>query len=125
MSFLLAVRTSSYQALKLRVLAVIPLAKDAVHVYIGFGCYAASILLLRLPLGSGRALLPGLLVSLGMEALDLRDDWQGTGHLHWAASVKDVVNTNLIPVALVLIARIAGPRQASARRPGPMRAPRR
>ena len=120
MSLLLAADVL-YQALKLRAFSVL-LAKDAVHVYIGFGCYAATILLLRLPLGSGRALLPGLLVSLGMEALDLRDDWNG-GHLHWAASVKDVVNTNLIPCAVVLLARIGRP--ASFKRAGASRLPRR
>ncbi len=49
---LLAAGTSAYQGLKLRVLSIVPLAKDAIHVYIGFGCYAGTVLLFRLPLGS-------------------------------------------------------------------------
>jgi hypothetical protein len=102
---LLAVRTSAYQALKLRVLAILPLAKDAIHVYIGFGCYAAALLLFRWPLGSARALIPGFLVSLAMEFIDLRDNLRANGRLLWADSLKDIVNTNLIPLLVVLIAR--------------------
>jgi hypothetical protein len=100
-----AIQTSAYQSLKLRVLSIVPLAKDAMHVYIGFGCYAATVLLFRLPLGSARALVPGFLAALGMEVFDLRDDWRAAGHLRWAASLKDVVNTNLIPLAVVILAR--------------------
>lgn len=106
MRWLLAVQTSTYQGLKLRVLSILPLAKDAVHVYIGFGGYAATVLLFRLPLGAGRALIPGFLASLAMEFFDLRDDWRTAGHLRWAASLKDIVNTNLIPVVVVLVARM-------------------
>ena len=96
----------TYQGLKLRVLSILPLAKDAIHVYIGFGCWAATLLLFRLPLGSGRALIPGFLVSLGMEYFDLRDNLRANGRLLWADSLKDVVNTNLIPLAIVLLARL-------------------
>jgi hypothetical protein len=109
---LVAARTSTYQALKLRVLAIVPLAKDAIHVYIGVGCYAATLLLFRLPLASARALIPGFLVSLGMECFDLRDNLRDNGRFLWADSLKDVVNTNLIPLAIVLLARLrAGPRR--------------
>lgn len=103
---LLDADTSPYQSLKLRVLSIMPLAKDAFHVYIGFGCYAGTILLFRLPLASGRALVPGFLVSLGMEYFDLRDNWRAHGRLLWADSLKDIVNTNLIPLAVVLVARL-------------------
>ena len=102
---LLAAGTSAYQSLKLRVLSIVPLAKDAIHVYIGVGCYAGTVLLFRLPLASGRALLPGFLVSLGMECFDLRDNLRAPGRLLWADSLKDIVNTNLIPLAVVLLAR--------------------
>ncbi|HEY2942957.1 MAG TPA: hypothetical protein VGN09_11055 [Vicinamibacteria bacterium] len=102
---LVAPGTSAYQGLKLRLLSLLPLAKDAIHVYIGVGGYAGTVLLFRLPLGSGRALVPGFLVSLGMEYFDLRDNLRANGHLLWADSLKDIVNTNLIPLAVVLLAR--------------------
>jgi len=91
--------TSDYQLFKLWWLAVLPLAKDAIHVYIGFLCLLVSILVFRLRLSSFRALILGLLVSLAMEALDLRDGFAVR------ESVKDVLNTNLMPFVLVLLAR--------------------
>ena len=107
MPFLLAaaVKTSEYQLLKLKVLALLPLAKDAVHIYIGFACFLLAVLVLRIRPSSFKALIPGLIVSLLMEAPDLRDGLASTGQWRWGASVKDVVNTNLIPVLLVLLFR--------------------
>ena len=108
MPFLLAaaVKTSEYQLLKLKVLALVPLAKDAVHIYIGFACFLLAVLVLRIRPASFKAVLPGLIVSLMMEAPDLRDGLASTGEWRWGASVKDVVNTNLIPVVLVLLFRL-------------------
>ena len=90
---------SDYQIFKLGWLAVLPLTKDAIHIYIGFVCLLVALILFRRSLTSYTALVPGLLVSLALEVLDLRD---GFG---WLASLKDVVNTNLIPFVLVLLAR--------------------
>jgi hypothetical protein len=90
---------SSYQVFKLWWVSVLPLTKDAIHVYIGFLCLMLALILFRRRLSSFTALIPGLLVSLTMEVFDLRD---GYG---WAASVKDLINTNLIPFLLVLLTR--------------------
>jgi hypothetical protein len=90
---------SDYQIFKLWWVSVLPLTKDAIHVYIGFLCLLLALILFRRRLGSFTALIPGLLVSITMEVLDLRD---GYG---WAESVKDLVNTNLIPFLLVLLTR--------------------
>lgn len=90
---------SEYQVFKLWWVSVLPLTKDAIHVYIGFLCLVFALVVLRRKLSSFWALVPGLLVSLGMEYFDLRD---GFG---WAASVHDLINTNLIPLLLVLLAR--------------------
>jgi hypothetical protein len=96
--------TSTYQRIKLVVLQVLPLTKDAVHVYIGCACLLAAASLLRWPLSSYKVLLPGLLLALAMEVFDLRDGWR-QNEVHWAGSVKDIVNTNVIPIAIVLLAR--------------------
>ena len=90
---------SNYQVFKLGWLAVLPLTKDAIHIYIGFLCFLVALILFRRSLTSYTALVPGLLVSLALEVFDLRD---GFG---WLASLKDVINTNLIPFVLVLLAR--------------------
>ena len=103
---LAAAHTSQYQLFKLRVLDMIPVSKDAAHVYIGMICLLFALLVLRIPLRSYRALIPGLVVALVMEVFDLRDDLVSVGHFRWGASVKDVVNTNLLPVLLVTVARL-------------------
>jgi hypothetical protein len=90
---------SDYQVFKLWWVSVLPLTKDAIHVYIGFLCLLLALILFRRRLGSFTALIPGLLVSIAMEVLDLRD---GYG---WTESVKDIVNTNMIPFLLVILTR--------------------
>ena len=89
-----------YQLLKLWLLAALPLTKDAIHVYIGFLCLLVAIVAFRRRLTSYWALLPGLLVSVTMEILDVRDGYV------WTASVKDLINTNLMPFVLVTLARL-------------------
>ena len=54
---------SNYQMFKLWWLAVLPLAKDAIHIYIGFLCLLLALILFRRKLSSFTALIPGLLVS--------------------------------------------------------------
>ena len=102
----LAPRTSEYQLLKLRVLDTVPVAKDAAHIYVGVACLLLAVLVFRVPLRSWRALLPGLIATVVMEAFDLRDNLTDGVGLRWRASFRDVVNTNLIPVVLVLTTRL-------------------
>jgi len=90
---------STYQLFKLGILAVLPLTKDAIHVYIGFLCLLVALIVLRRKLSSFWCLVPGLLVSCAMEVFDLRDGFP------WQESVKDILNTNLMPIVLVLLAR--------------------
>jgi len=91
---------SDYQLWKLAWMSVLPLTKDAIHVYIGVLCLLVSLLLLRRRMSSFWALVPGLVLSGTMEYFDLRD---GFG---WSASAHDLINTNLIPLILVLLARL-------------------
>jgi hypothetical protein len=91
---------SDYQIFKLWVLAVIPLTKDAIHVYIGFLCLLIGLVVFRRRLSSYQALIPGLAVSLLLEVLDLRDGYSLSASLH------DIVNTNLMPAVLVTLARL-------------------
>ena len=91
---------SDYQIFKLWWLAVLPLTKDAIHVYIGFLCLLIALIVFRRRLTSYWAIVPGLVVSVAMEVLDLRDGY------NWVASAKDLINTNLIPLVLVTLARL-------------------
>jgi hypothetical protein len=91
---------SSYQLFKLWWLAVLPLTKDAIHVYIGFVLLLVALIVFRRRLSSYQALIPGLLVSLLLEYFDLRDGYS------LGASVHDIINTNLLPFVLVTLARL-------------------
>ena len=102
---LAAVRTSEYQLFKLKLLGFVPVTKDAAHVYIGMTCLLFALLVLRIPLRSFRALIPGIVVALAMEVFDIRDDLQ-IGGPRWGASLHDLVNTNLIPLVLVTVSRL-------------------
>jgi hypothetical protein len=90
---------SNYQMFKLWWVSVLPLAKDAIHIYIEFLCLFLALVLFRRKLGSFTALIPGLVVAVALEVLDLRDGYA------LMESVKDIVNTNLLPFLLVLLAR--------------------
>ena len=96
---------SPFQEFKLQVVQLLHLAKDAIHVYVGFACFMIAVVLFRRSPRTIQALVPGLILSLLVEVVDLHDDSRSVGHLRWAASVKDIVNTNLIPVVLVMAAR--------------------
>ena len=91
---------STYQLFKLWWLAVLPLTKDAIHIYIGFVLLLLALIFFRRRLSSYQALIPGLLVSLAMEVFDLRDRYS------LGASVHDIINTNLLPFVLVTLARL-------------------
>lgn len=97
---------SPYQQLKGQILAVAGLSKDAVHIYIGIGCFLISILVLRFAPTQYRALILGFLFSLGMEALDLRDNVRYRETTRALASLHDLVNTNLLPYLTVVALRL-------------------
>ena len=93
-------------------LAVIPLTNDAIHIYIGMLCLLAACLLFRRSLAWWPALIPGFVVSVLIEIFDAV---QGS---HWTWSLKDIVNTNLWPVVLVLLAdRLGTTRSRTSPRP--------
>jgi hypothetical protein len=97
---------SPYQQLKNVILSVAGLSKDSVHIYIGIGCFLISILVLRFPPTAYRSLALGLLVSLTMEALDLRDNVHYREMTRAAASAHDLLNTNLLPYLVVVALRL-------------------
>ena len=97
---------SPYQQLKGQILSVVGLSKDAVHLYIGIGCFLVSILVLRFAPTAYRSLALGLLFSFVMEALDLRDNVRYRETTRALASLHDVVNTNLLPYLIVVALRL-------------------
>ena len=95
---------SKYDHFKNLIISVLHLSKDATHIYIGFFSLLAVVVFLRKPLTSAVVLLPGLIISCGIEVLDLLVDYFALKPIRWGASLHDLVNTNLIPVLLVALA---------------------
>lgn len=95
-----------YQSLKVQASRMLPLANDTIHIYLGFGCYVVTVALFRLKPSSLLALLPGILISILMEVSDLRAEMLADQVPRWLNSLKDIVNTNLIPFVLVLLSRL-------------------
>src|ERR1041384_3873435 len=108
---------SPYQQLKGQILGAVGLSKDAIHIYIGLGCFLISILVLRFSPTQYRSLILGFLFSLGMEALDLRDNVRYQETTRALASLHDLVNTNLLAYLTVVALRLrlgAPPRKPKA-----------
>ncbi|AXQ31508.1 hypothetical protein D0B54_23725 [Solimonas sp. K1W22B-7] len=96
---------TSFQSLKLSIMSVSGLDRDALHAYAGLGMLFASALVFRKSL---RALLPWFMVAamaVAVELLDFRDDMVTYGHLRWDYSAHDILNTLFWPTAILLLAR--------------------
>jgi hypothetical protein len=85
---------------------VLPLSKDAIHIYIGVACLGVSIFVLRMPPGAWRSLILGIVASLVMEGLDLRDNVRYPITVRLIESARDLINTNLSPFLFVLVTRL-------------------
>lgn len=107
---------SAYQNLKMALLAELHLSRDAFHLYIGLACLVIFALVSRRGFATLWALAPGLAVSLSIELLDLLDDRTFFGYPRWGASLHDLMHTNMAPLVLVLVAKLAARRQQSRRR---------
>ena len=99
-----------FQLLKIALMDMTGLAKDALHVHIGLGIFIAVRMLWRWRYGWLLAWLAALAAALGGEWFDLRSQY-GNGPLkpdtaHW----HDVWNTMLWPTLLAIIGRWLQPR---------------
>lgn len=106
-------KTSFYQALKLQVLASLPLSRDALHIYLGMITYLSAGILLK-KLASWVPVLFVLALAVMMEVLDLRDDLAAYGHFRWYASVHDIVNSIFWPTVIVIVLKALRSRSESS-----------
>lgn len=95
--------TSFFQALKLDVVSATGLSKDALHLYAGLSLFVALSWLFRKSQNLFVPWLAILVVALGAEVLDRRDDISSLGHWRWKASVHDILNTLFWPTVLVIL----------------------
>ena len=92
---------ATWISMKSELVAALDLPRDALHIYVGLLCLLGSALLGRGDFARFRLLIPGFLLTLLNEIVDL------LGHPvpNWSASLHDVLHTNLAPLLVVLVAR--------------------
>lgn len=96
---------SWYQQLKPILVELLGLSKDAIHMHVGFFTLILYLLISRQKINSWKVLIPGLVLSVLMEAMDFRDDYLYVGHFHFVSHLHDLINTNLIPFVIVILAK--------------------
>ena len=108
--------------LKTNVADAFGLSRDALHILTGVGMQALFVLIFRSWFGALWPLVPIVLLGLCNEWLDLTQEvWPGDDRvLQWWESAKDMVTTLLLPVTIVLLARLAPERFV---RPAPSEGP--
>jgi hypothetical protein len=97
---------SLYQTSKLYLLDLIPISRDAFHVYIGMTIFLIFFFFCRSSKISWKLLIPVFVVSILLECVDLVDDAMSIGSMRIGASFHDIINTNLIPALTLLILKI-------------------
>ena len=96
---------SAFQSMKLDIVHVVSLSKDALHIYVGMTVFLVSAAVAKAGLRAVFPLLVALAFAVAGEALDARDDFRTLGHWRFGASLHDVLNTMFWPTALWLLAR--------------------
>jgi len=82
------------------------LSKDAIHMHVGFASFVLVILITKKSASSFRVLIPGFILSLFMEFMDMRDEHYLGRNPNIVATIHDLINTNFIPVIICLMARM-------------------
>lgn len=98
-------KSSYYQSLKPVILNFFNISNDAIHIHIGFGCLALILIFSHRKISSPLVLVPGFFLSCMMEVLDLWDGYRFGEAFKFAESLHDILNTNLIPFVIVLLAK--------------------
>ncbi len=96
---------SLVQQIKLGIVDGLGLSRDALHIHAGLMAFFLTALVFRKPLGSILPCLGATLVALAIELLDARDDFRAFGYWRWEASLHDIINTVIWPVAIVFFSR--------------------
>lgn len=96
---------SAFQAVKLWAMDAVPLARDALHIYVGLLVLLGTAALFRWPLRGWKPWAAVLAVTLLGEAWDIFDRMRLDDGQDYASNWKDVWNTLFWPTALTLLAR--------------------
>jgi cell shape-determining protein MreD len=94
-----------FQSVKLMLLDLFGLGKDALHIYVGMTVFLATALVFRLPLRDWRPLAAVFLAAVAGEILDLFESLAPNERPSWRANWHDIWNTMFWPTLLCLLSR--------------------
>lgn len=97
---------SPYQSIKPVLVELLGLSRDAIHMHVGFACFIATLLITKRSVTSFKVLVPGIILSVLMELMDIRDDYNLGRGPNIPAMIHDLINTNFVPVVICLMARM-------------------
>ncbi|XDF34514.1 hypothetical protein RBH89_20215 [Paracidovorax avenae] len=97
--------TTLVQSLKLAIVSVTGLSKDALHIYVGISIFLIIRLFSQKYADTFLPVAVVLTIACIGEFLDMRDDIDSLGYWRWGASLHDVVNTALWPLVLSIFMR--------------------
>lgn len=92
--------------MKITVLSVVGLSKDAMHIYVGLAVFFGAVVLWKNRRICVACLVPVAGAALAMEVLDLYDDHRSMGHFRWGASTHDIINTIFWPCVIVVLSKL-------------------
>lgn len=96
---------TAFQTIKLIILSITGLSRDALHIYTGLITMFGAALVLRKPLWSTIPWLVVIWVGVVVESIDMYDDIALRGYWKWGASLHDFLNTLFWPTVILLLAR--------------------
>jgi len=95
----------SLQDVKMWLVETLHLAKDALHIYVALIVFFGACLLFRWKASQWKPWLCVLAAALVGEVWDLTDTYLTQELFDFEASVKDILNTMLVPTLLMVLAR--------------------
>ena len=95
--------------LKTELVRATALSRDALHIYLGLFVQLTAALLLRRRLGDWLPWLAVFALAVGNEIADLWVEIWPQHAFQAASAIHDLVNTMILPTALLLFARHGGP----------------
>ncbi|PCI78453.1 MAG: hypothetical protein COB20_06675 [SAR86 cluster bacterium] len=98
--------SSPYQEFKLLVVDILGLSKDAIHVYLGLTVFFLTVAVLKKGKIDLWAVAPVLVLAVGMETIDLYDNYRSMNSMYWSNSVHDIINTTFWPLVIVALAKL-------------------
>ena len=97
--------SSTFQQFKIYIVNLTDLARDALHIYAGLLVFFMVAFLHQRQLKSVWAILAVIVIAIGCELLDARDDLIHHGYWRVGASLHDILNTCFWPFMIWLMAR--------------------